>query len=568
MQIKIVPNQTVLSKPFEQSKICSNPCFANNLPDSFTSSNGASIAFKGNVSNSLASKLLKFIQDKAPNGVKTTTSKLSELSEITSAKVAEKLNSQLAYFRLSDIGKIINSFASKDKELATLSLAHMSQWGRFESLNALASNLAKENRTLYSENRTCLANNIGYLKHKCSFKDLPFANVDDYAEIKGKGMILLDEFVLERLSKDKKLADFLKQNSDIQLCYPEGWIHGINPFNQTSKEEVGSILKRVTQQAKTLIDKKGMSANDAIGSVLNEPVVSQLEELGLKDRLKIIGGEKIDKDAVSLSDIAEQFKHRGINAEYLQRRLETELPKEYRQLMLGAINNEAQVFDSRAMSLMMQEQYKKILEIAKQKNITPENISYFVHKPNKSYGIIAQQFQATNKIHPSQFIDNAKDLSPSNLVVILDDYAGSGASLNVAAVEAIKHNNDIVISPIFSTNYAIDKLKQFDCPEDFISANVIPFKTVENFKRSTFYQTRPQQERGLLDKAFVGETGINSDTSIAFPHMSPDNNHTFFNEFIAPQYLLNGNGAKFDTYHWQQIKNNILTGNFYPEVNA
>lgn len=564
MQIKIISNKNPLFRQFEQNRKCSYIFNSNNLLDSFTYNNGKSITFKGNVPAPLSSKIAELAKGQMiPECIKATTSKVANLGQITYESVANKLNGQLAYFRKNDIEKIINSFAPKDKELATLSLAHMSQWGNFESLNSLASNLSKENRTLYSENKTCLANSIGYLKDKGSFNNLIFKNIDDYTEIKDKGMILIDEFVLNRLSKDKKLVDFIKQNPDIQLCYPDGWIHGINPFNQTSTDETGGIVKSVVQKAKILLTKNGANPDEIISNVLNEAVISQLEELGLKDRLKIISGCKINKDGILLEDIAKQFEHKGISAEYLQKQIEAELPEEYRPLMLEAINSEAKILDSRRISLMMQEQYRKILDIAKQKNIAPQDISYFVHKSGKSYGMIAQQYQATNKISPNKFIENIKDLQSGNLVVILDDYAGSGASLNVAAIEASKGAGYIVLSPMFSTQHAIDRLKKLDCPEDCINVNVVPFKTVESIKCSNFYNSQSRDKKLLLDRAFVGEGGINADTSIAFPHMAPDNNHTFFNELIAPQYLLNGNGAKFDTYHWADIKKNILTGTLF-----
>lgn len=560
MQIKIVSSLKALPKQFEQIKTCSNLYHASSLPDTFINSNSHAIAFKGNMASSFTSRLLKLFRK---NPFKAATSELPKLEELTSASVAEKLNAQLAYFRLSDIGKIISSCSFKDRKLAKLSLAHMSQWGRFESLNTLTSNLAKENKTLYSENRTCLANSIGYLKGKGSFNNLTFANIDNYTEIKGKGMILLDEFVLERLSQDRKLVEFLKQNPDIQLCYPDGWIHGINPFNQTSTEEVSNIVQRVTQQARTLINKNGMSADDAIGHSLNTPVISQLEKLGLKDRLKIIGGDKIDKKKASLDDIAKQFKPQMLTAEYLEKTLNSELSEKYRQLMLEAINSEAQIVDPRRLGLMMQDQYKKILEYAKQRNISPENITYFVYKPEKSYSIIAQQYQSVNKIPINKFVDNIKDLSRKDLVVVLDDYAGSGASMSEAAQIALNSkSNNFLLSPMFSTESANEKLAELknfvnDYGEDNPNVMVMPYKTIKNFKYSNFYTEKSESEKKLLDKIFPGKFGLSADSTVTLPYMAPDNNNAFFNEFVASQSLLNGKGAKIGDFHWADIKKQL-----------
>lgn len=569
MQVEIISNKNHSPKQLEQNIICLNTYHTVNLPDSFTSNYSASIAFKGNISNSFTSKLLKFIRGTTnkpaldiPEVAQALSSEATELVEITYKSVATKLNNQLAYFRKNDLERIINSFAPNDRELATLSLAHMSQWGKFQSLNTLTSNLAKENKVLYTEGENTLATSLEYLKHKGSFIDLGIEKIENYTEIKNNGIIIVDGFFLNRLSKDKKLVNFLKRNSGIQLCYPDGWIHGVNPFNQSSANEIVNITTNVLEKAKKYITKNKMSPEEAISSALNEPVISQLEKLGLKDRVKIISGEKISKDKISLDAIAKQFEHREINAEDLQKHIDTELPKEYRQLMLSAIDKESVIFDSRKISLMMQEQHKKILELAKQKGIPSENIFYFVSRADKSYGIIAQQYQATNKIPVCQFINRREELpkTGAQLIVFLDDYAGSGASINNAAMGFTRYGSDnVVLAPLVSTAYAQKKFADF---------NYIPARTINTFKASDFCKSQSEDNLKLLEKVFVGNEGINSDSSITFPHMAPDNNNVFFNEFIAPHYLLNGNGAKFDTFHWQEIKNNILTGNFYPNINT
>lgn len=554
MQIKMVSCQKAFAKPIEQCKICLTHCNANSsLSDSFVSS-GASIAFKGNVSNSFSSKLLKLIKGKVPEAIKTASSRLAGTGEITPAKVVKKLNDQLAHFRQNDIEKIISYFSPKDKKLATLSLAHMSQWGRFESLNALASNLAKENRTLYSENTVCLANSIAYLKSKGSFGDLMLKSVINYSEIEGKGTILVDEFVLNRLSKDKELVNFIKQNPDIQLCYPDGWIHGINPFNQAAIDEVGEIVKSLTQKAKILLEKNGANPDEVLSNVLNESVISQLEKLGLKDRLKIITGQRISKDSISPANIAKQFEHKGISSEYLQKQLEAELPKSHRQLMLEAINSEAQIFDSRSISLMMKEQHKRILDFAKAINIPENNILYIFTNPEKSYGIIAQQYQATNKIPVEKFYHVVPNVTDKKMLVFLDDYAGSGNSISRLEHDNIDYDepisNEFVFAPLVTTVNAKNR---------FNALNYIPTITIPSFRDSGFYKGLTQENKSLLDKVMVAKHGdLACDTSITFPHMAPDNNHPFFNEFISNQFLLNGKGAKLaDSHPWSAVKKNI-----------
>lgn len=569
MLIKTILSKATLQKQFEQTKTCSKAYNANSLPDTFINSNSQTITFKGDITSSFTSRLLNLFRKRpfkaAPSELpklkeltspKVTTSELSQIEELTPKKVAEKLNSQLAYFRESDIEKIVNCVNPENRELGMLSLAYMSQWGSFESLNALTSNLAKENKTLYSEYKTCLSNSIGYLKDKGSFRSLKFENIHNYVEIKDKGLILIDEFVLNRLVKDKKLVDFLKQHPDIQLCYPDGWIDGINPFNQASIDEVGKIVNNITNKAKIFLAKdKCLTNKEAISKAINESVVSRLNELGLKDRLKIINGQQLEKNNISLKSIAEHFKNREISADYLQGTLETAVPEEYRHLMLDAINSEAKIFDSRKMSLAMQEQYKKILDLAKQKNVSPEDLSYFVYSPQKSYGIIALQFQATNKIPVNRFIDDKNNIQAAKKIIIaLDDYAGSGKSFINVALET--DNKDIILSPMVATKKAVETFKAFTNRREN-QVKFMPLAVFDNFKDSAFYNSQMGEKRSLLDNIFRGKDDVYNNSSIILPYMAPDNNNSFFNEFIAPEYLLNGHGAKFSYFRWSDIKEKL-----------
>ena len=206
----------------------------------------------------------------------------------------------------------------------------------------------------------------------------------------------------------------------------------------------------------------------------------------------------------------------------------------------------------------MQEQHSKILELAKQKNISSDNIFFYVSRADKSYGITAQQYQATNKIPTDKFINHGEKIpSEADLLVFLDDYAGSGSSIEYT-MRPFGNNYNVVLAPLVSTAYAQRKFTNLDC---------LPAMTINTFKASDFYKSQPEDKLALLSRAFIGDEGINSDSSITFPHMAPDNNNAFFNEFISPEYLLNGKGAKFDGHTtWPNIKNNILTGKFYPNI--
>lgn len=559
MQVEIISNKNIFPKQFEQNRRCSLIYNSNNLSDSFTYNNKA-IAFKGNLPTPLSSKITELANGRISESIKFATTKIAHLGQLTYESVANKLNNQLAHLREIDIEGIINSFSPEDRPLAKSSLAHMSQWGRFESLNKLASNLSINGVPLYSEERTCLASSLEYLKSKGSFDDLEVKFVNDYSKIEGKCNILLDAFVLNRIAKDEKLVEYIKQNPNIQLCYPDGWIDGVNPFNQGSVEVIKGIVANVVSGAKTHLAKNGKSQNEAIGSALNESVVFQLKKLGLADRLRIIGGDRINKETIELPDIAKQFEQKGISADYLQRQIETEVPKKYRQLMLGAISSEAQIVDSRTLGLMMQDQHKRILEYAKQKGILPQNISYYVRTPYKSYGIIAQQYQAINNIHPDKIIDSAQE---DDLIVILDDYTGSGASIYNSMMNVYQSTKNVIIAPLFSTEHALEYLdrmyEQMKLYDELVPKSMIsfPIKIISSLKNSTFYKSLPQDIQKLADKIFVGKSDIARNSSIVFPHMAPDNNSTFFNQFIAPSWMLNGNGSKMDGIYWKDIKSKL-----------
>ena len=214
---------------------------------------------------------------------------------------------------------------------------------------------------------------------------------------------------------------------------------------------------------------------------------------------------------------------------------------EYRSAALELLHRNAEIFSPRRLTQFSIEKQKAIEAYAKERNILPQSIYYLIPNINKSYGVVTMQHLLVNNIPPEQAVSDISAVPPKNsMVVILDDVAGSGASL-CAVYNEIKHfyNGPVVISPTISSLTAANFLKS-SCK----SAAFIPGKVITPFKQSDYFKNLPTERKKIFD-VLMGSLGFGRDgLSIAFPYMAPDNNNQFFAKDIAPRFTLNGAGVK------------------------
>ncbi len=97
-----------------------------------------------------------------------------------------------------------------------------------ESLNEIAKHVKNNDGCFYEHDLIDISTIMKYLsENKDVFTDIP-------GHLQGKNIfIYLDKVALEEMETNPRFLKEIKNNSDVKIIYPEGWINGINPFNQT-----------------------------------------------------------------------------------------------------------------------------------------------------------------------------------------------------------------------------------------------------------------------------------------------------------------------------------------------
>ena len=463
-------------------------------------------------------------------------------------QVLNKLNSQLMDVNPSEVQEVIGQLPSEDKELGLKVLKRATQFGNFESLNGLYRSILDKKSQGYdcfsfATNRVnSLIENMSYLNVKKAFPSDPSTPIDyDTIFYRKKGAFLLDKNILSRLENDSDLRNHIKRN-DFKLFYPEGWDSGITAFNLTT---IGDIKEKTYK----LVDKtkeykmNGVSEETAVERALIAPVYEKLSELGLENKLEVLNNPDIDfSEEPCCVDIAKQLESKKMT----QEEFSASLPdSDYtRGPALDILDNDGKVLSMRELGLTAQKINSEVTSFAKERGISEDNIYYVIPRINKSYGLIALQYQQINDIPEKQFrfafnkIENADE---DSLLVILDDYAGSGDSLKNDYYDLRKNNScNIILAPCVATKMGLKSIKNRLANDE--KANVICGQELEAYFYSKEYNSKTMKYPyfDLIGKGGWGNTQAN----IAFPYMSPDNNTKFFADCMASHYTFNSAGVK------------------------
>lgn len=123
-------------------------------------------------------------------------------------------------------------------------------------------------------------------------------------------------------------------------------------------------------------------------------------------------------------------------------------------------------------------------------------------------------------------------------IVILDDVAGSGSSLEEKTTALIeKHEGPIVVAPMMSTEEAAARFAKNESSRGKVI--YMPYKMTNTLNNSQFYRALISRERTLLNRAIYDPGYGGNALSMVFPYMAPDNNNAFFGKFIAHHFIVN-----------------------------
>jgi len=458
------------------------------------------------------------------------------IQEITPKDVVKRLNEQLNIITPEKIQRILNSFDESTRPLAARILQRLTQFGNMESLNEIAKHVYSNKGSFYKHNLIDTSTTMSYLNEsKKAFLDLKLRLFNTVSNIQeDKKYYILDKVALEELEKNKAHLEEIKNNTDIKLIYPEGWINGINPFNQT--ENIREKIQKLIPKVKKLQTEQGLKSDKAISVALNEEITGRIKELGLEDKFEIIRNPKVRNVRSTAEQISKQLSPASMKEEDLEQVI-NKLPSYSRQIMLDYLMQNADVYSPRRLSICLKKMHDKF----QKKGMLGDGTYYYVPAPKKSYGVIAMMYKLANNISNDRFVYDVRKIPPkAKRIIILDDIAGSGDQLNSHKNTLRDHFfRNITIAPVLSTNTAAQRFSKNPNNTTFC-----PYRLKNELVDSAYFKSLKGYEQNILLEEMEGMGFSYNGLSVVFPYMSPDNNNLFFARNIAPKFTLNGKGVE------------------------
>ena len=492
-----------------------------------------------------------------------TPGRIRPASELSNADVAHSLNDQLQKIRPGEIDDMLGHFPVEQQAHAREVLARSSGFGKMESLNPLRAALQPHldaGMKLYTPGRGSLADNVTYLASKGTFKANP-GPIHTTSRIKPGTVVILDPVVLAEIKADPVFAKSLGDNRAV-LVQPRGFNDGINMFNASSPDAIAQRTAHLLGRAETIqAGSKGkLSFDDAISAALDEGTQDALKaNPALTGLLEIV--DPASHPDLSSGALAQQLNgDAGITEAQIEAVLSS-LSEPDRALIRELFAQQAEVFSPRRISNDLVTQHQRNLQTAAQHGINPEKIFYFIPDSQKlgpqgvpigeSYGMVSMAHREATGTPVEHYINGTaglKGLGPDTMLVILDDVAGTGMSLDAASAQAAKsgYKGEIVVSPLVSTQEANGLFMGNGRPGSGLvnqrpNTSYAPARIMQALESSGFFKSLPtSQQRNLL--VLLGDPGFGDNAlSMTFPYMAPDNNNALFGDQIAKEFIVNKN---------------------------
>ena len=490
-----------------------------------------------------------------PDGV------IRDEAQLNNADVAYAMNEQLQAVKPSQVGGIIDRFSPDQQAKARVVLAKASGYGNMESLNGLRAAMEPQlsaGLRLYTPGHGSLGDNIGYLasKNKHTFPQHP-ENIKTTDKIlPDKTLVIVDDVILHKIKTEPGFAQELL-DANAFLLEARGFNSGINMYNATSPEVIAQRTSELLGRANDIQAKSNgnLDFDQAVNSALDEVTQQTLAAASPDLAASVKRVDAASHPDVTDAAIAGQLNGKAGISEAQVDAVMASVPEKFRGMLRELMARQAQVFSPRSQSNEILLGDQRARGIAAAKGIDPNNIYYYIPKSNKSYGILAMAHREATGTPVDRYINGPGELSKvgpgrDKLIVVLDDVAGSGESLQFATETSSKpkpenaraagFEGEIVVVPIRSTEIAD---KRFTGPGGFESKDphleYSPNEVSKALKESDFYKglddiKRKQLEQLLTDLGF-DENGL----SMAFPYMAPDNNNMFFGDQIAKFFIMN-----------------------------
>lgn len=337
--------------------------------------------------------------------------------------------------------------------------------------------------------------------------------------------VFLDKNKIEQIKNCNDCLKELKYNNykNINFFVLSGFEDGINFLNRNKnlEETTRELLAQKDIDEKILKETKALGIEPIIIKNEQEPTIENIynqmrpEQMSKKELNATI-------DATLFDRIPEQDKRCDVKSDVIQH-----------------LDNALMVFTPESIAKNLSEIHKNIIDFNKAQGKQKEDILYILPTEKKSYNLITHQYQLVNDIPQnriSDFIDlnlRSKD-SQNKTFVILDDNTISGESLTESLMDLYKyksslekHNNNIIIAPIFSTEEGINAINKYINNNNRQSKDIL----ITNQKQHKAWNANIKDENSL--NLALGSTFYDfynpypKKPCLIFPYMAPDNNSEF-----------------------------------------
>ncbi len=369
--------------------------------------------------------------------------------EIESRELISKFINSRLLAKTNEIRGFVNSFPKEDRELAKKVLMHAFPYSNFDSLNKISQMIADNVGHAYildidhDNSGVSLTKTLRYLLEKKNnryYKD----NEGNEQRLKQKlfrsdhekAVLIIDHDVINTLRNSPELVNYIKEKK-VKLWILDGLNDISNPYS-FSFEKVKQRTKELVEQIKELkTDITLDEIPELVSNLTNSPFLIQLEKLRLDSYAVIIkqpSEEQFSGD--SFKKISRCFSSQYTDFSKVQLALEKFLKPmsdTEKLLFLEFYNKSLVTLNHRDITDLIGQALEKVELHAEKLGIPKENIVFYTPEECslKSLSIMNLILFEKFGINKTQFQHSASDILniDNKLIVMLDDFAGSGTSV-------------------------------------------------------------------------------------------------------------------------------------------
>ena len=363
------------------------------------------------------------------------------------------------------------------------------------------------------------------------------------------------------------LKDISKSQKEVEFLSLEGFDDGVNFLTDDNK--LAPLTNAFLSKVNELIHKKpNTSFNEAVDEVLNGKIKSTMLENNFYPNVISIENpptrETIlnqmspimpkSKDTIKklIETVADLFEPHDKKENEL---LKTRIAQFYEQKI--------DIYSKQRLINLMKDMQEKISTFQKERNLPTENTYYLIYNHTKSYGIITQMFAKLNDIPENKIfysMDDAHTLPINSTIVILDDLAISGDSLNRIKTHNLRDDEHVLFCTLIAHENALEtKSTAIKTSKRSNNDHILNIITQKDKKPET------NEEISVFDYfnkngytfSILGDNGYETKAEqlgecTVLSYMSPDNNAQLssfiLSEFLPTKQAIKNIHINFDNF--------------------